>query len=119
MTEKDLRVAEYLEHIARAIGRIGRYTKGMTEAEFCANEMVQDAVIRNIEIIGEAARNIARHHPDFAQRHQDVPWEDIYLMRNRVAHGYFKVDLEIVWQTIHTDLNELHALIRKLLEQVG
>jgi len=75
VTEKGLRVAKYLEHIARAIERIGRYTKGMTEAQFCANEMAQDAVIRNIELIGKAARNIARHHSDFAQRHQDVPWE--------------------------------------------
>jgi len=119
VTEKGLRVAEYLEHIARAIGRIVRYTKGMTEAQFCANEMAQDAVIRNIEVIGEAARNIARHHPDFAQRHQDVPWEDIYVMRNRVAHGYFSIDLEIVWRTMQRDLPALERDVLRLRHETG
>lgn len=119
MTEKSLRVAEYLEHIVRAIVRIGRYTKGMTEAEFCANEMVQDAVIRNIEIIGEAARNVARHHPDFAQQHHEVPWEDIYLMRNRVSHGYFSVDLEIVWRTMQRDLPALECDVLRLRQETG
>ena len=73
----------------------------------------------DLEIIGEAARDIERHHSQFAAAHPEVPWSIIYTMRNRVAHGYFKVDLEIVWKTIHTDLNELHAQIRKLLEQLG
>lgn len=75
----------------------------------------QDAVIRNIEIIGEAARNIDRHHPDFASRHPDVPWEDIYLMRNRVSHGYFTVDLEIVWKTVKRDIPELEDQAKRLL----
>ena len=79
----------------------------MTEAEFTTNDMAQDAVIRNIEIIGEAARNIARHHRDFAGAHSGIPWESVYLMRNRVAHGYFSVDLEIVWRTLQRDLPEL------------
>lgn len=81
---------------------------------FLENAMVQDAVICNIEIIGEAARNIERHHPGFAAEHPEVPWEDIYLMRNRVAHGYFSVDFEIVWKTIQNDLPELQQQILKL-----
>lgn len=115
------RVSDYLGHILQAIRRINRYTEDMTEVAFLGDELVQDAVIRNIEIIGEAARNIERHHRDFAMQHPDVPWEDVYLMRNRVTHGYFSVDLEIVWKTIQNDLPVLEQQILALwrpLEQV-
>lgn len=111
MSKGSLRTSEYLAHILQAIKRIHRYTEEMTEAAFLENELVQDAVIRNIEIIGEAARNVERHHPDFAAQHPDVPWGDIYLMRNRVSHGYFSVDLELVWQTVQHDLPELEQKI--------
>lgn len=115
MTAADPRVVAYLEHIARAIHRIMRYTSEISEISFLENEMLQDAVIRNIEIIGEAARNIQRHTPDFAALHSEIPWEVIYAMRNRVAHGYFKVDLEIVWKTTQRDLPMLAADIDRLL----
>ena len=114
-----LRIPDYLGHIVEAIERIHQYVSDMDEVAFLEDRKTQDAVIRNFEVIGEAARNIERHHAQFAAAHPEVPWSVIYTMRNRVAHGYFKVDLEIVWKTIHTDLNELHAQIRKLLEQLG
>lgn len=114
-----LRIPDYLGHIVEAIERIHEYVSDMDELSFLEDKKTQDAVIRNFEILGEAARNIERHHAQFAAAHPEVPWSVIYTMRNRVAHGYFKVDLELVWKTIHTDLNELHALIRKLLEQVN
>lgn len=91
----------------------------MTQAGFFANEMARDAVICNIEIIGAAARNIARYHPDFAALHPEVPWEDVYLMRNRVAHGYFSVDLEIVWRTVQRDLPELERQVLRLKQDDG
>jgi len=111
------RLAEYLQHIVQAIGRIERYTADLDETAFLASEEKQDAVIRNIEILGEAARNVERRYPDFAAQHPDVPWIDIYLMRNRVAHGYFAVDLEIVWKTIRNELPELAARISALLNE--
>jgi uncharacterized protein with HEPN domain len=111
-----LRVQDYLGHILGAISRIGRYTEDLTESAFLEDEMVQDAVIRNFEIIGEAARNVERDSPDFAARHSDIPWTLIYTMRNRAAHGYFSVDLEIVWKTIHQDLPELAMKIGTLLD---
>ena len=114
MSEDDLRVSDYLAHILQAISRIGRYTEDMTEVAFLKNERVQDAAIRNIEIIGEAAKNIETHHPGFAKRHTNVPWGDIYLMRNRVSHGYFTVDLEIVWKTIRKDLPGLAEKVAAL-----
>lgn len=115
MNRHALRVEDYLDHILTAIKRIQRYTANLTEDAFLEREMVQDAVIRNFEIIGEAARNIERDAPDFAARHSDIPWTLIYTMRNRVAHGYFTVDLEIVWKTIHQDLPELGAKIAGLM----
>lgn len=118
MSKDPLRVPNYLDHILQAINRISRYTDDMTDAGFLENELVQDAVIRNIEIIGEAARNIERHHADFAVQHADVPWGDIYLMRNRVSHGYFSVDLEIVWQTIQRDLPTLKQQVLSLQREI-
>lgn len=111
------RLTEYLQHILQAIQRIERYTADLDETAFLASEEKQDAVIRNIEVLGEAARNIERHHPDYAAQHADVSWADIYLMRNRVAHGYFSIDFEIVWKTVRHDLPELAARISALLKE--
>lgn len=110
-----LRIPDYLEHIVEAIERIHRYIEDMSETTFLNDEKTQDAVIRNFEIIGEAARNIERYHSAFAAAHSEVPWTLIYTLRNRVAHGYFKVDFELIWKTIHHDLPELHSLIRQLI----
>ncbi|KZC26909.1 HepT-like ribonuclease domain-containing protein [Rhodanobacter denitrificans] len=112
---KALRVPDYLGHILKAIERIDRYTEDMSEVTFLGNELVQDAVIRNIEIIGEAANNIQRVDAEFAARHEDIPWLVMYTMRNRVSHGYDKVDLEIVWKTIQSDLPSLYAQIQGAL----
>lgn len=112
---KALRVPDYLGHILKAIERIDRYTAGMGEQEFLGSELVQDAVIRNIEIIGEAANNIQRVAPEFAARHGEIPWLVMYTMRNRVSHGYDQVDLEIVWKTIGSDLPSLRALVQTAL----
>lgn len=103
----DSRLNDYLDHIVRAIERIGRYTAGIDEAAFLASELVQDAVIRNIEILGEAANKVLNAAPDFAARHNDIPWQVMYTMRNRVSHGYDKVDLSIVWNTVEHDLPAL------------
>jgi uncharacterized protein with HEPN domain len=70
--------------------------------------------VRNIEIIGEAARNIATHAPNFVERHADIPWAALYAMRNRVTHGYWTVDLDIVWNVVQRDLPILEAQIRAL-----
>ncbi len=111
---KALRVPDYLGHILKAIERIDRYTADMGEVAFLNSELVQDAVIRNIEIIGEASNNIRRVDPAFAAQHDDIPWLVMYTMRNRVSHGYDKVDLEIVWKTIQSDLPSLHAQISEV-----
>ncbi|MDP1774022.1 MAG: DUF86 domain-containing protein [Methylobacter sp.] len=110
-----LRLPEYLGHIVEAIERIHRYIEDLDEVAFLQDEKTQDAVIRNFEIIGEASNNIKCHHPEFAYQHPEVPLNFAYEMRNALAHGYFKIDMEVVWQTIHTDLPELHEQVRQLV----
>ena len=115
---KALRVPDYLGHILQAMERIDRYTAGLDELGFLGNELVQDAVIRNIEVIGEASNNIQRADSVFAARHSDIPWQVMYTMRNRVSHGYDTIDLEIVWQTIQRDLPGLGAQIQRALADI-
>lgn len=111
---KALRVADYLAHMLNAMERIARYTADMDQTAFLRSELVQDAVIRNIEILGEASNNIQREAPEFAAQHGDIPWLVIYTMRNRVSHGYDKVDLLLVWKTVCGDLPALQARIQAL-----
>lgn len=118
MTRDSQRLADYLAHILEAIERIDRYTQNMDEMTFLDNPMVQDAVIRNFEVIGEASHNIGRDYPDFAAAHPDLPLLSAYEMRNAVAHGYFKVDLEIVWKTIHRNLPELHRQVWEIFHSM-
>ena len=106
-----LRVADYLQHILQAIGNIQNYTAGMDLAAFIVDGKTSDAVIRNLEVIGEACNNITKNHPDFAAQHATVPWGFAYEMRNALAHGYFTVDLAIVWQTIQNDLPSLQKQV--------
>ena len=106
-----LRLPEYLGHIVQAIDRVQRYVEDMVEADFLQDEKTQDAVIRNFEVIGEASNNIKKYHPDFARQHPEVPLNFAYEMRNALAHGYFKIDFEVVWTTIHTDLPGLRTQI--------
>jgi len=106
-----LRIADYLQHILEAIDNIQDYTAGMNLDAFMADRKTRDAVIRNLEIIGEACNNIAKNHPVFATEHSEVPWGFAYEMRNALSHGYFTVDHAIVWQTIQHDLPKLRSQI--------
>lgn len=107
------RLGDYLAHIVEAIERIERYTSGMTPPAFMDSTLVQDAVVRNLEIIGEASHNIETHCPAFAASHPELPLATAYQMRNAVAHGYFKVDWDIVWNTICGDLPRLRAQVQQ------
>ncbi len=116
MSREPQRLADYLAHILDAIRRIDRYTAGLDEAAFLDDSLVQDAVIRNLEIIGEASNNIERHFPAFAASHPELPLSYAYQMRNAIAHGYFRVDLQIVWRTVRRDLPALERSILALPE---
>ena len=119
MTSGKQRLGDYLQHIVEAIERVQRYTEDADEVRFIGDEMMQDAVIRNLEVIGEASRNIEREHPGFAAAHPELPLSFAYEMRNVLSHGYFKVDLGIVWKTIERELPVLLQqvkVISKLLD---
>lgn len=117
MRSKGLRIPDYLAHILDAIQRIENYTADLSQHEFVADPLRQDAVIRNIEIIGEAANNISKASPQYASKHSHIPWRIIYAMRNQLTHGYFDVDLDTIWITIERDLPELERSIRVLLNE--
>jgi uncharacterized protein with HEPN domain len=112
------RLRNYLLHIEEAIEAIFTYTNDIDETAFLQNRLVQDAVIRNFEVIGEASRNITQRYCEYAEQHPELGWSDMVAMRNRIAHGYFSIDLEIVWRTIERDLPELEENIIKLLEEL-
>jgi uncharacterized protein with HEPN domain len=113
-----LRVKDYIGHILEAIERINRYVEGIDKDDFLRDEKTQDAVIRNFKIIGEASRNIERQYPDFASEHSNVPWGIAYEMRNALAHGYFMVDMDIVWMTIQCDLPGMAEQIHSIDKEV-
>lgn len=105
------RLVDYLAHVLEAIERIATYTANMQEVDFLENRLVQDAVVRNLEIIGEASNNIQKRYPDFVLMHPDLPFSAAYEMRNALSHGYFKIDFDMVWKTIHGKLPDLHAQV--------
>lgn len=109
------RLADYLEHILAAIDRIAQFTSGFEFEDFAADLRTQDAVVRNLEIIGEASHRIEINFADFAFEHPELPISSAYQMRNAVAHGYFEVDLEVVWRTVKKDLPPLAETVRKLI----
>lgn len=121
MTQKrELRTADYLHHILEAIERIERYTNSiLDESAFMSAAIVQDAVIRNLEVIGEAANNVRSTDPAFAAEHPAIPWDLIYGMRNRITHGYFDINLEVVWRTLKEDIPKLRVEIVALLGSSG
>lgn len=120
MSRRDeLALRDYVEHIQQAIGRIHRYLHDIDHAGFLISEEKQDAVIRNLEIIGEAAGNIQRHFPEFATKHPDFPLKAAYGTRNVLAHGYFKVDLDMVWRTVERDLPDLEVQVNEILQSLN
>ena len=101
-----------LKDILEAVGRIERYVGSMSESEFLENTEKQDAVIRNLEIIGEAARNLPA---EFKQRHSQVQWAPIAGMRDRLIHQYFGVNWTILWDVVQNKLPELKMSVEQIL----
>ena len=103
----------FLTDILEAVGRIEEYIEGYDFERFVNDRKTVDAVLRNLEIIGEAARNI----PDeVRERYPSVPWRRIVGLRNVVIHHYFGVDLSVVWVIVSSQLEELKEEIEKIVE---
>jgi uncharacterized protein with HEPN domain len=101
----------YLEHIIESIVKIENFVTGLSQYDFTRNVMIQDAVIRNFEIIGEATKKISKQ---FTQSHPEIPWQDMAGMRDKLIHDYLDVDLDVVWKTVEVDLPLLKDLIAKI-----
>jgi len=105
----------YIGDIFQALKKIKSYTRGLNFEKFGADPKTVDAVVRNLEIVGEAVRNLSTEVKD---KYPQVPWEKMIGMRNKVAHEYFGVDTEILWQTIKEDLPELEKQLMPILKSI-
>jgi uncharacterized protein with HEPN domain len=108
MSKQDLTARDFIGHILQAANRILDYTRGMSREQFFSDTLKQDAVIRNIEIIGEATNNLLETDPGITARYPSIPFTQMYGMRNRVAHGYFAVSLPMI--QVNTDRAEPELL---------
>lgn len=104
----------FLRHIIESISEIENYIKNISEKEFLRSTQIQDAVIRRLEIIGEAAKNITT---DLKKQHSLIPWKKVSGLRDVLIHDYFEVDIKSVWDTAIKDIPELKKEIRKLLKK--
>lgn len=103
----------YLRHILDAINRIEEYLTGVEEANFHEQYLIQDGVIRQLEIIGEAVKHLSKK---LRNRYPYIPWQDIAGVRDKLIHQYFGVDIEEVWLMVSEDIPTLKAEIEKILE---
>jgi len=102
-----------IQDMLEAIAKIQRYTAGLTTETFSTDEKSVDAVVRNLEIIGEAANRLPE---DFKAQHHEVEWAQIVGLRNRIIHDYFGMDLQIVWQVLQRDLPAFNSALVRILQ---
>ena len=117
MSRHPERAQDYLEHIFAAIERIRRYIDDKSSSDFMADTLLQDAVLRNLGVIGEAARRLAVDSPDYAALHSEIPLAKINATRNRIIHAYEEVDLDIIWNLVMFDISELRPRIVAALSE--
>ena len=110
------RLPDYLDHIQQAATDARSFVDGLAKEDFLADKRTQQAVIMSLIIIGEAATKIMDGYTVFTQAHSEVPWRSMRNMRNRMAHGYFDINLDIVWDTVQEWLPELLKQLPSVLQ---
>jgi len=100
-----------IDDIREAIDKIERYIEGMSKDSFESDEKTNDAVVRNLEIIGEAANRLPK---DFIEKHSEIEWNKIVGLRHRIVHEYFGVDLSIIWQILENDIPPFKYSLEKI-----
>ncbi len=113
MSKRDQKL--FLEDILESIGRIEEYIESMSYDDFIDDRKTIDAVVRNLEIIGEAVKNLS---DEIKRKYCEVNWKGIAGMRDKLIHAYFGVDPQIVWETVKVRIPELKIQIRKILEEL-
>lgn len=103
------RLPDYLGHIRQAATDACSFVQGMSQEHWRSDRRTQQAVLMNLMIIGEAAAKIMDAYPDFVRLNDATPWRSMRGMRNRIAHGYFEVNLDLVWETVHKALPDMLA----------
>ena len=106
----------YLKHILDAISKIEGYMKSIEREEFLKDEMTQDAVVRNLEVIGEATKSLSK---DTKQLYPEIPWAEVAGTGDRLIHAYFDVDLNEVWITVRRDIPRLKSTIEKAIAELS
>ncbi|MDP1695991.1 MAG: DUF86 domain-containing protein, partial [archaeon] len=102
----------FVRHILESIEKIEKYSANISKDEFLKDDELQDAIVRRLEIIGEAAKNISS---DFKNKYPKILWKEISGMRDKLTHQYFGIDLEIVWNVLEKDLPNLKKIIQEIL----
>ena len=111
------RLADYLDHMQQAAMDACAFVEGLTQEDFRDDKRTQQAVIMSLIILGEAATKVMDGYPDFVQAQTQVPWRNMRGMRNRIAHGDFDINLDVVWDTVQTALPELLKLLPAVRQQ--
>ncbi|MBN2681725.1 MAG: DUF86 domain-containing protein [Bacteroidales bacterium] len=101
----------YIDHAVSCIRKIRKYMKGVSKQKFINDDLLQDAVIRNIEIIGEASRNISL---ECKNKYAHIPWKEITGMRDKLIHHYMGVDVDVIWSTIKQDIPMLEKELKAI-----
>jgi len=115
MSESGKDNSRFLSHIIKSIELINQYSSDMSKNDFYMEQEKQDAIIRRLEIIGEAAKNLPQN---FRKNYSNVPWKEMAGMRDILAHRYFGIDLEIAWETIKKKLPEVEPEIRNIYNSI-
>lgn len=102
----------YLLDVLIAAQKVLKFVSGLTEAEFRKSDLVQSAVMGQLEIIGEACRRVS---PAIQDAHPEIPWAAIVGMRNKLIHEYFRIDVSILWEVVQRDIPELVTLVEPLV----
>jgi uncharacterized protein with HEPN domain len=111
------RVQDYLEHIVSAIQRAMRYVGNLPSRQALEEDsLAQDAIVRTIAVVGEAATRIRKIAPEFEALHPEIPWNQMRGIRNKVVHDYFDVSWDVVWNTVKQDFPPLLQRIQSLLQ---
>lgn len=118
MSQHPTRVRAYFGHMLDAVTRIQLYTQGKAHEDFLSDLLLQDAIVRNFEVLGEAAHNVLEAAPGAPAQFPRIPFAAIYGMRNQLSHGYFAIDLDVVWKVIERDLPALRLQLESTIEDL-